>query len=718
MTDLGVLNEHESMQLLTAHGVRAPRRWLIGPDDPASIPSDEAAGITAFVLKISSTEVVHKSDIGGVVLGVAPEKLAVAINELRALIAERSITADGVLVVEMVDGDAEIIIGGYDDPAFGPCVMVGAGGVLTEVLGDVSFGVCPITRSDAEAMVRSLRIAPLLDGVRGRPALDSGGVVDALLSIGGADGLLVTRPDVVEIDINPLKVSVSGAVAVDAMVRLHAEDDNEEQPRMGLSAVDLDRILHPTAVAVVGASGSGGAPGNVFLSNIREQGFSGRVFPVHPKLESIDGLPTVKSLADLPVPVDYAFVAVAAPRVPGIIESGSGKVGVAQVMSSGFRETEDGQDLERELVATARRVGTRIIGPNCLGVYSPAGGLSFVSRSPKESGAVALISQSGGIGADVVHRGAAAGVRFSAAVTIGNGADLGAADFLEAFLAHGETKVIGMYVEDGGQGRRMFDVMQKGPHKPVVILRGGRTGAGQATAAGHTGSMAGAGHAWDAFARQTGAIMVDSLSEFVDVLHVLDLAIARRSTDVPESEAILLGNGGGVSVLGADSVEAAGLQMHRFTGAALEAIAALDVPPGMAVNNPIDMPAGAFEVRDGQVMEEVFDAVSHAADQAIFIPHMNLPVIRDNLVDPDLAVDRFVRSCGRIAAESGSALPPLLVLRSDGSAESDAFRREVTQRAATFSIPVFREISEAARAGRLVRNWLLSRQVAEGSADV
>lgn len=302
------------------------------------------------------------------------------------------------------------------------------------------------------------------------------------------------------------------------------------------------------------------------------------------------------------------------------------------------------------------------------------------------------------------------GMRFSAAITIGNGADLGAADFLESFLADTTTSVVGMYLEDAAQGRQLLEVLRAAPYaKPLVILRGGRTEAGKATAAGHTGSMAGETQVWDAFARQSGAVMVDSLAEFVDVLRLFEICDGREG-NVPSMAAVLVGNGGGVSVLGADSVEGVGLQVHEFSPEARAAMDKVNVPPGMSVRNPVDAPAGAFELHDGAMLRSVLDAIELDAGEAILIPHMNLPVIRDNLRDPDAAVGRFINTCGRIGKESRSILPPLLVLRSDGSAESELFRRQVATESAGLGMPTYAEIVDAARAAHAVLTWAHARR--------
>jgi acyl-CoA synthetase (NDP forming) len=169
----------------------------------------------------------------------------------------------------------------------------------------------------------------------------------------------------------------------------------------------------------------------------------------------------------------------------------------AQVMSSGFGEVAAGRALERQLVEAARAAGVRILGPNCLGVYSPRGKVTFIGGASAEPGSVGVITQSGGLGVDIILRGQSRGLRYSGLVTIGNSADVGPADLVEYFLADPDTRVIGLYAEDIKDGRAFFRVLREARGaKPVVVLLGGQTGQGRHAAASHTGSLASGVEIW------------------------------------------------------------------------------------------------------------------------------------------------------------------------------------------------------------------------------
>ena len=186
--------------------------------------------------------------------------------------------------------------------------------------------------------------------------------------------------------------------------------------------------------------------------------------------------------------MDYAYVAIGAERIPDLIGNAAGRLRFAHIISSGFAEVEGGAELERRLVHEGRAAGCRILGPNCLGLYSPRGGMTFPVDAPKEMGPVGIACQSGGLTTDIIKRGQWRGLRFSGAVTIGNCADIGPADLLEFYLEDPETRVIGFYLEDVKDGRRFFDLLRtNSAQKPVVILVGGRSEHGSAAAASHTG---------------------------------------------------------------------------------------------------------------------------------------------------------------------------------------------------------------------------------------
>lgn len=216
-----VLDEPAAKRALAAYGIAVPRGVVVPPGARPALD-----GLSRpFVAKLISPDASHKSDVGGVRLGLADAAAAgAAVREMEALARARSLHLDGVLVEEMSPAGVELVIGGLIDSRFGPVLMLGLGGVFVEIFGDTAFRVCPIDRRDAEEMIDELRGAPLLRGARGREPVDENRIVEALLSVGGERGLLTDlEEEIAELDINPLIVSSSAALACDARIVLSGE---------------------------------------------------------------------------------------------------------------------------------------------------------------------------------------------------------------------------------------------------------------------------------------------------------------------------------------------------------------------------------------------------------------------------------------------------------------------------------------------------------------
>jgi acyl-CoA synthetase (NDP forming) len=454
-------------------------------------------------------------------------------------------------------------------------------------------------------------------------------------------------------------------------------------------------LFQPRTVAVVGASSSAGTPGNAFLRHLRDYGFAGEIYPIHPTAREIDGLPAYPSLAQTPQPIDYAYVAIAAERIPDVLEKATGRVRFAQVMSSGFAEAAAGQQLQAALVAAAHSGGMRLLGPNCLGTHSPRGRLTFLERAPAELGSVGVISQSGGLSIDILRRGQNRGLGFSGLVTVGNSADLGPNDLLEYFLADPMTRVIGLYIEDIADGRRLFEVLSRAEaRKPVVLLKGGRTSEGQRAAASHTGSLAQDDRIWMALARQTGTLLVETLDEFLAALLTFQTLEAR--SDKFTRRVVLFGNGGGTSVLASDCFARYGFEIAPFDGGTLDALEKLRLPAGSSIANPIDVPGSILRQENGVIAERILDAVYGSGVADAVVMHLNLTVIFQ-YKNVDL-LGNLMNAALQVGALHPGRAHFILVLRSDGEADIEERKRHYRLQAVQLGIPVFDELAEAAKA--------------------
>jgi acyl-CoA synthetase (NDP forming) len=371
----------------------------------------------------------------------------------------------------------------------------------------------------------------------------------------------------------------------------------------------LDSIFHPRAVAVVGVSSQPRGFMGGFYQSLLEAGFPeiGGLYPVNPKINEIDGVRCYPSLLDTPDPVDHVISMVPARAVPQLADECIAKgVRSIHLFTAGFSET--GDELmaaaERDTIAKLQRAGIRAIGPNCMGLYVPASRLAFMNGFSMEPGNVLLLSQSGANAGEIVGELAGRGIRFSKAISYGNGADLRAHDFLDYAASDPETEVVAAYIEGVQDGRAFYDALKRCARvKRTVVLKGGLTQSGSRAAHSHTGSLAGSSEIFDAVCRQTGAVRAETMEELQDLV-VAASTNTRRITG--KGVALIGGGGGGFAVLSADAIDREGLSVPRMPRAAVERMRAFIPVAGSSVNNPIDaMP-------DDEHVEEMLRIVATA----------------------------------------------------------------------------------------------------------
>lgn len=688
------LDEHAAKAVLAELGLVVPNGARLSPDCTEVDIASAVRGLTPpLAFKVLADSALHKSDLGAVKIGLKDTAaVAQALTDVRARMAAANLPVAGYLIEEMAQSGVEIVIGGSHDPQLGPMLMLGAGGVFAEILRDTTFRLCPISPVDAEAMIDELRLAPVLAGARGRTPVDRAAIVAALLALGGTDGLFTRHANcIAEFDLNPLIALPDGLVAVDARIVLgESKPPNREVPHTQDTCQDLAPLFAPQRIAVVGASASGITAGNRFLRLLDVTGFAGCVYPIHPSATQIEGHKAYASLADTPEAVDYAYLTVPAERVEQVLASGAGRLRFAQVMAS--TDADLMPAWEDRLRTLAQKGGFRVIGPNCMGTHAPRGRMTFMEGADCTPGAVGIVSQSGGLGMDILRRGQTLGLRFSGLVTVGNSADLGPSDLLEFYLADPETRVIGLYIEDVKDGARFQSLLRANRgRKPVVLLAGGISAQGQAAAASHTGAMAGSPQAWQALARQSGALLTDTLDTFLAMLGMC--LWLRPGGPAPEAGVTLFGNGGGASVLATDTLERAGLRLARPDATARAAFGAIALPPGASLANPIDLPASVLRQEDGRLTARILDVNEQLVGPYATIVHLNLPVILGYQHVPDFLPNLLDAVFGETRAATGGHR--LLVLRSDRSPEADAWRRTFRAEAAARDVPSFDEIPEA-----------------------
>lgn len=352
-------------------------------------------------------------------------------------------------------------------------------------------------------------------------------------------------------------------------------------------------IFNPGSVAVIGAWSDREKEYSAgWVGKLTRFGYRGKIFPVNPRADSILGLKSYPSMGSIPAEVDYAIITVPAQAVPGVVrECIDKKVKVAHIFSAGFNETggEKGRALQSQIAQLVAGSNTRIIGPNCMGVYSPDGGLSFDLRFAQESGPIGFISQSGVGGRRLIHLAIERGLRFSKAVSFGNAIDLDATDFLEYYAADESIKILLLYIEGLRNGSKFFNLLKRAAAaKPTILIKAGLSESGAGAAASHTGSLAGSRQVWQALFRQAGVIHVSSFEEAVDQLvAVMDIG------HIAGMNVALAGRGGGFGVVAADICEANGLKVPALTDSSRVKLAKLTPSDsGSSIRNPVEIGLG------------------------------------------------------------------------------------------------------------------------------
>ncbi|MBD3646595.1 MAG: CoA-binding protein, partial [Pseudomonadales bacterium] len=377
-----------------------------------------------------------------------------------------------------------------------------------------------------------------------------------------------------------------------------------------MSEHPLDAVFHPRAVAVVGVSSNPNARRmGGFYDSLKEAGFEerGGLYAVNPKGGEINGVKLYPSLLDTPDPVDFVISQVPAPAVPELVDQCIEKqIKGIHFFTAGFSETGDEKmaAVEKEAIAKLKDAGIRAIGPNCMGLYVPGSRLAFMQGFPMESGDVFLLSQSGANAGEIVRELTHRGIRFSKAISYGNGADLRAHDFLDYAMQDESSKVVAAYIEGVQEGRKFFEALKRcAAVKPVVILKGGRTQSGSHAAHSHTGSLAGSIEVFDAVCRQAGALRAETMDELLD----LTVAASTNTRHIKgRGVALFGGGGGGFAVLSSDAIDREGLMVPKLPKSAVDKMREYIPVAGSSVNNPID----AFPPEDR--MEEMLQTVATA----------------------------------------------------------------------------------------------------------
>lgn len=576
------LTEAESKELLKRFDVPVVDEVVAAGIDKA-VTQAEAAGFPV-VLKGLGSRLLHKTERGLVRLNLKnAEDVRTAAKEITEAAGS---DLEGFLVYHMVEGRREFMAGLFHDAQFGPVVMFGLGGIFAEAMGDVVFRAAPLDETHAGEMISKIRAVALLGEFRGEQSVKREQLVRTIV---GLSRLGIEHPEIKEVDINPLLVSSDGQItAVDALVIL-GDMPVKRSVRPPVDSNTIWNFFSPRSIAFVGASAAFGKWGYTLFTNVVAGNFKGEIYLVNPKGGEIAGRPVFNSVDDIPGPVDLAVVMVPASKVIDLIPQLKEKnIKSVLLVTSGFSETgEKGLHLEERLVDVAREADIVILGPNTMGICNPHENLFCLYQNARpKAGGITLIAQSGNLGTQILAFSEREGIGIRAFIGSGNEAMLTIEDYMDALEWDDLTKTVVLYIESLKNGRRFFETTRRvSLEKPVIMLKGGRTKAGNRAAASHTGALASNIKVFESACRQAGVVLGETSMDLID------LSAAFSSLPLPKDKRVaIMTLGGGWGVITADLCVEHGLAVPELSSNIISRIDQL-LPPYWSRSNPVDLVA-------------------------------------------------------------------------------------------------------------------------------
>jgi acetyl coenzyme A synthetase (ADP forming)-like protein len=581
------LTAPEGKLVCDAYGIPVPKEGV-------ATSAAEAAKIATgmgfpVVMKIVSPDILHKTEAGGVMVGVK-NAADVEANYATILANAKKYKADakieGIQVQQMLLGGQEVIVGAVTDGSFGKLVAFGLGGVLVEVLKDITFRMAPATKQDALSMLDGIQAHEMLKGVRGSDPANRDAIADIIVNV---SKLITDFPEIAEMDLNPVFATKKDAIAADVRIVVDfAPKPPRPRPNHDDIVRQMNRIMKPKAVAVIGASAENGKIGNSVMKNLINGGYKGEIYPIHPKAEEIMGKKVYKSVKDIPGEVDIAVFAIPASLVAGaLIECGEKKVVGAILIPSGYAETGNVKGQE-EIQAIGQKYGIRLMGPNIYGFYYTHANLCATFCTAYDvKGSAALSSQSGGIGMAIIGFSRSAKMGVSAIVGLGNKSDIDEDDLLTFFEQDDNTQIIAQHCEDLKDGRAFAEVAARvSKKKPIVVLKAGRTSAGAKAASSHTGALAGNDKIYEDVFNQCGVIRARSLRDMLEFARGVPILPTPKGENV-----VIITGAGGSGVLLSDACIDNKLSLMTIPPD-LDAAFRKFIPPFGAAGNPVDITGG------------------------------------------------------------------------------------------------------------------------------
>ncbi|HET7148913.1 MAG TPA: acetate--CoA ligase family protein [Candidatus Nitrosopolaris sp.] len=679
-----VITEESAKEILTEYGVKVPTYALVKTEAEA-VEKAKQIGFP-LVAKIVSHEILHKTDVKGVKVGLASEKeVRQAFVDIHGRLSNQY-EIKGLLLEKMVPPGIELIVGLQNDPQFGPVIMVGVGGINTEIFRDISFRVLPITKEDALEMINDLKGKLILKGFRGSEPVDMDMLGNAILNIGNLGTDMAAYYE--SIDFNPVIAYPHDYYVVDAKIILKEKPNSEAISKFQPDSSYMDVFFNAGSIALIGASPERGKVGNSVFESLVKHEYKGRVFPVNAKgYPEIMGIKAYKSLEDINERVEVVVVTVDLRFVPDLLKScGKKNIHNMVIISGGGKELGGNRAaIEQQIKDLSSQLKVRIIGPNCIGMFNGENRLDCAFQGHErmlrpKNGHVAFLSQSGTVGIAFMETAVAFGM--SKMISYGNRSDVDEADMIWYLSKDPQTKVIGLYVEGLGDGRKFMNTAKKVIHdskKPVVVFKNGRTTRGAKQALSHTGSLGGSYAVVKGALDQAGIISVNSYEELTGSLKALIWQ------PVPNGNRVaMVTNGAGPVIAAIDHFEELGLTVAEISEASKVAFKE-HYPPTYVIGNPCDITGSA-------------SADDYRFAIQTFIDDPNVDIVMPWFVFQDDPLEETIIDV--LAEFQKQKKKPILV-----GAMGGPFTRKISDQIEDHNVPVYNSVTSWVSAAGSLANW-------------
>lgn len=466
--------------------------------------------------------------------------------------------------------------------------------------------------------------------------------------------------------------------------------------------MDLEKLFYPKSIAVIGASsklGGGKLPYYLILKMI---GYNGELYPVNPKYDEMDGVRFYHSLDELPEGIDLVIVTAPKSQSLEIMKAAARrKVKFIHFFTAGFSEMGN-HEMEEEIIREARRGGTRIVGPNCIGVYCPEGRVSFGFSIQQQNGnsEVCFIGQSGGVTTNFVRMAVAHYLGLNKVVSYGNQIDIRAEDYLSYFAGDPRVRVLGAYIEDLKEPQRFLDILKEiTAERPVFILKGGMSEAGAKAAASHTGAMASNYRVWASAMSQGGGVLVDTFEELVNTIMI---GVSDRTPAGPRVG--FLGAGGGTAVTFTDCAELAGLSVPTLAPETQKRIAEKISDVNTSTANPVDLGMFGF---DFNIMAEGILSLDADEGVDVIVPYFSIDFINNFQKDKlQTGPNIILEAVGR----ANKPVVPVISRFSQSNLETEEARIGMFKTFREAGLPVYATIQDCAGAIAKYLEWLRKKE--------